>query len=62
MDASLPLMFGGRKGWTLTGRRHQSAKREEQGSSQANRRIRDEDYQNRRRRGYGEASVPVALD
>ena len=30
MDASLLLIFGGRKGWILTGRRYQSAKWEEQ--------------------------------
>ena len=30
MDASHPLMFEDRKGWTLAGRRHQGAKWEEQ--------------------------------
>ena len=62
-DGRLPtvMLKAGGGWWTLAGRRHQSAKWKRASSSRANRRVRHEDYQNRRRGGYGEASVPVAL-
>ena len=62
MDASHFLMLEvWRDEWILAGRRHLECQRGRASSSQANRRIRDGDYQNRGRGGYGEASVPAAL-
>ena len=60
MDAS-PLRCRAERGprWTLVGRRHQGAEGEDSGVFPGQRRVRDDDWQNGRRRGYGEASVQL---
>ena len=62
MDASHPLMFEGRRvELDPHGPTASKCQVGRASSSQANRRVRDEDWQNGRGRGYGAASVPVAL-